>query len=166
MSNEKSTKVWKTVASFQTFSEADEKRKELAKLSILALAVAALLFAGNAQAQPIPEAPESTRKAAAAEILKKTPDAVLVYAKGLCCQSCGIGVRKKVGKLDFVDVFRFNTGVELHVQTQLATIAIKKGKKASAKALSKAIDDAGYAPVNLYKLKRGKLVVKSIALKK
>lgn len=31
MSNEKSTKVWKTVASFQTFSEADEKRKELAK---------------------------------------------------------------------------------------------------------------------------------------
>jgi len=30
MSNEKNTKVWKTVASFQTFSEADEKRKELA----------------------------------------------------------------------------------------------------------------------------------------
>ncbi len=31
MSNEKSTKVWKTVASFQTFSEADKKRKELAE---------------------------------------------------------------------------------------------------------------------------------------
>ena len=139
---------------------------KLTKLTLFATAVVALLFAGNAQAQPIPEAPESARKVAALDILKKTPDAVLVYAQGLCCQSCGIGVRKKVGKLDFVDVFRFNTGVELHVQTQLATIAIKKGKKARSKALSQAIDDAGYAPVNLYKLKRGKLVVESIALKK
>ena len=139
---------------------------KLAKLMLLATAAVALLLAGTAQAQPIPEAPESARKAAALDILKKTPDAVLVYAQGLCCQSCGIGVRKKVGKLDFVDVFRFNTGVELHVQTQLATIAIKKGKKAQAKALSQAIDDAGYAPVNLYTLKRGKLVVESIALKK
>ena len=139
---------------------------KLAKLMLLATAAVALLLAGTAQAQPIPEAPESARKAAALDILKKTPDAVLVYAQGLCCQSCGIGVRKKVGKLDFVDVFRFNTGVELHVQTQLATIAIKKGKRAQAKALSQAIDDAGYAPVNLYTLKRGKLVVESIALKK
>ncbi len=139
---------------------------KFAKFTVFATAIVALLMAGNAQAQPIPEAPESTRKAAALDILKKTPDAVLVYAQGLCCQSCGIGVRKKVGKLDFVDVFRFNTGVELHVQTQLATIAIKKGKKAQSNALSKAIDDAGYAPVNLYKLKRGKLVVESIARKK
>ena len=98
---------------------------KFAKFTVFATAIVALLMAGNAQAQPIPEAPESTRKAAALDILKKTPDAVLVYAQGLCCQSCGIGVRKKVGKLDFVDVFRFNTGVELHVQTQLATIAIK-----------------------------------------
>ena len=129
-------------------------------------AAIALLIAGTAQAQPMPEAPESTRKAAAAEILKKTPDAVLVYAKGLCCQSCGIGVRKKVGKLNFVDVFRFNTGVELHPQTQLATVAIKKGMKARGKALGQAIDDAGYDPVNLYTMKAGKLVVTSIALKK
>ena len=139
---------------------------KLAKLSLFAVAIAALLFATNAQAQPMPEAPESTRKTAAMEILKKTPDAVLIYAKGLCCQSCGIGVRKKVGKLNFVDVFRFNTGVELHPQTQLATIAIKKGKKASGKSLGKAIDEAGYEPVNLYKLKGGKLVITSIALKK
>ena len=137
-----------------------------AKLSLLTFAVAALAFASSAQAQPMPEAPENVRKAAAVEILKKTPDTVLIYAKGLCCQSCGIGVRKKVGKLDFVDVFRFNTGVELHPQTQLATIAIKKGKKAKRKALGTAIDAAGYEPVNIYQLKKGKLVVKSIALKK
>ncbi len=141
---------------------------KLMKLSLTLLAVAALtlVMAGNAQAQPMPEAPENVRKSAAVEILKKTPDAVLIYAKGLCCQSCGIGVRKKVGKLDFVDVFRFNTGVELHPQTQLATIAIKKGKKAKGKSLGSAIDAAGYEPVNLYQLKKGKLVVKSIALKK
>ncbi len=134
--------------------------------SFFAVAAFALALTGNAQAQPLPEAPENVRKAEALKILKKTPGAVLIYAKGLCCQSCGIGVRKKVGKLDFVDVSRFDTGVELHPRTQLATIAVKKGKKAKGKALSKAIDAAGYEPVNLYKLKRGKLVVASIALKK
>ena len=145
-----------------------EFNMKLMKLSLSFLAIAALtlLLTGNAQAQPMPEAPESARKTAAVEILKKSPDTVLIYAKGLCCQSCGIGVRKKVGKLSFVDVFRYNTGVELHPQTQLATIAIKKGKKANGKSLGEAIDAAGYEPVNLYQLKRGKLVVSSIALKK
>lgn len=141
---------------------------KLMKISLPLLALAALAFslAGNAQAQAIPEAPEAERQTAALEILKKTPDAVLLYAEGLCCQSCGIGVRKKVGTLDFVDVARFNKGVELHPQTQLATVAIKKGKKAKSAALAAAIDAAGYDPVNLYKLRRGKLHVTSIALGK
>ena len=52
------------------------------------------------------------------------------------------------------------------LQTQIATVAIKKGMKARGKALGQAIDDAGYDPVNLYTMKAGKLVVTSIALKK
>ena len=135
-------------------------------LSIFAAIALAFVLVGNAQAQMIPEASEDVRQATALEILKKTPDAVLIYAEGLCCQSCGIGVRKKIEELDFVDLSRFNQGVELHPSTQLATIAIKKGKKASGKALAKAIEDAGYDPVNLYELKKGKLVVTSIALEK
>ena len=135
-------------------------------LPLLALAVLALGLTGYAHAQASPEAPEAERQTAALEILKTTPDAILVYAEGLCCQSCGIGVRKKVGALDFVDVARFNKGVELHPRTQLATVAIKKGKRAKGSALANAVDAAGYDPVNLYEWRSGKLVVTSIALGK
>ena len=139
------------------------KKTLLATLCSFALMFA---FVGVSQAQPLPEAPEAERETIALELLKKNPNAVLIYAKGLCCQSCGIGVRKKVTQLTFVDQTRYNAGVELHPQSQLATIAIKKKRSANGKALGKAIDDAGYDPVNMYTLKRGKLVVASIALKK
>jgi copper chaperone CopZ len=135
-------------------------------LTVLCSLALVLTLAGQSQAQPLPEAPEAERKAIALDLLKKSPNAVLIYAKGLCCQSCGIGVRKKVTKLTFVDQTRYNSGVELHPKSQLATIAIKAKQSANAKELSKAIDDAGYDPVSIYSLKGGKLVVASLALKK
>jgi copper chaperone CopZ len=135
-------------------------------LTVLCSLALVLTLAGQSQAQPLPEAPEAERKAIALDLLKKSPNAVLIYAKGLCCQSCGIGVRKKVTKLTFVDQTRYNSGVELHPKSQLATIAIKAKQSANPKELSKAIDDAGYDPVSIYSLKGGKLVVASLALKK
>jgi copper chaperone CopZ len=135
-------------------------------LTVLCSLALVLTLAGQSQAQPLPEAPEAERKAIALDLLKKSPNAVLIYAKGLCCQSCGIGVRKKVTQLTFVDQTRYNSGVELHPKSQLATIAIKAKQSANPKELSKAIDDAGYDPVSIYSLKGGKLVVASLALKK
>ena len=133
-------------------------------LSVLIIAVFALV--GNAQAKGLPEASEDVRKAAALEILKKTPNVVLVYAKGLCCQSCAIGIRKKIRTLDFVDTSRFNSGVALDARTQLVTVAVVKGKTVDANALSGAINSAGYDPINLYTFEKGTLIVTSIAQKK
>lgn len=39
-----------------------------------------------------PEATEEIRIVAARDMLSKEPDTVVLYAKGLCCPSCGIGV--------------------------------------------------------------------------
>lgn len=97
------------------------------------------------------------REAAALEKLKDSPNTVAINAKGLCCPSCAIGIRKKVSKLDFVDKLRFNMGVELDAKVQLASVAIAPGKKADILALTKAVDDAGYLPHKLYKMENGQL---------
>jgi copper chaperone CopZ len=109
-----------------------------------------------------PEASQEVRIKAAKEKLKAQPSAVSLYVKGLCCPSCAIGVRKKIGKLDFVDKKRFTKGVQLDTKTQLATVALKKGKSPDAAALAKAVKDSGYDPVNLYLLKDGKLKIESL----
>jgi four helix bundle suffix protein len=104
-----------------------------------------------------PEASRESRVAAAKAILAKDPDVVTVYAKGLCCPSCAIGIRKKVGKLDFVDTKRLKKGVDLDAKMQLATIALKKGATPKVDALAKAIDDAGYDGIHLYRMEGGEL---------
>ncbi len=109
------------------------------------------------------EATESVRVVAAKEKLIKEPGSVVLYAKGLCCPSCAIGVRKKVSKLDFVDRSRFKQGVKLDTKTQLVTVAIAEAKKADFNALSLAIEDAGYDPVRSYSLEDGGLLITPLA---
>ena len=101
---------------------------------------------------------EATRADVALKTLKANPGTVIVFAKGLCCPSCAVGVRTKVKPLAFVDSSRLEDGVTLDAKHQLATIAVKKGKAVSPKALGAAVDSAGYDPVRLYTLRRGKLV--------
>lgn len=110
-----------------------------------------------------PEATETVRRVAAKEKLKKDPQSVVLYAMGLCCPSCAIGVRKKVSKLDFVDRSRFNHGVELDTKTQLVTVATSEAKQVDFKSLSLAIEDAGYDPVRSYHLENGELRHTSLA---
>ncbi|MGB0293126.1 MAG: heavy-metal-associated domain-containing protein [Luteolibacter sp.] len=110
------------------------------------------------------EISEKKREEAALAELKSTPNAVMVYAKGMCCESCGIGVRKKLQKLDFVDTKRFNKGIALDPKTQLVTIALNKGASADGKAIHKAVQQAGYDAMKLYELSGGKL--KSTSLDK
>ena len=127
---------------------------------------AVFLLVGLSSAWAVsPEAPQDVRNKAALETLKANPNVVMLYAKGLCCMSCAIGVRKKVGPLDFVDKARFNQGIQLDPKTQLVTVAVTPGKHVSAMALRHALDSAGYDPVHMYRLKGGKLVTKSIAIK-
>lgn len=138
------------------------------KQLLLSLSIFTLLgtvLTVNVKAAENPEATQDVRNATAITILEAESDVALLYAKGMCCASCGIGVRKKISKLDFVDKKRFNKGVVLDPKTQLVTIALKKGKAAVSTALAKAVEDAGFDPMHIYTLEGGKLRTKALPSK-
>ena len=98
-----------------------------------------------------PEVSEDIRIKSAQEKLAATPSIVVLYAEGLCCPSCAIGVRKKVSRLSFVDRKRFNNGVDLDAKTQLVSVAVTASLDESGIAsLSQSVWDAGYTPVRSY----------------
>ena len=121
------------------------------------LSILGLLVSAQAQMKFEPEISEKKRIVAATAKLKAAPGTVLVFAKGLCCESCAIGIRKKVQKLDFVDTSKPKKGIDLDAKTQLVTIVLKKGAAVDMAALNKAIKDAGYDAMKLYELRGGKL---------
>jgi len=129
------------------------KRCTLIILSLL-LAVFSVSVLG---AQETKEISQKLRDIAVVDKLKASPNTVAAYAKGLCCPSCGIGIRKKISKLSFVDKSRFNKGVELDASTQIVSIAVKRGERANAQEVAKSIQKAGYDPVHFYQVDNGKL---------
>jgi len=105
-----------------------------------------------------PEVTEEVRLISAREKLSANPSIVVLYAEGLCCPSCAIGVRKKVSKLSNVDRAQFNNGVDLDTKTQLVSVAMKsEPTKIDLPSLAQAIWDAGYTPVRTYHLDAGDL---------
>ena len=124
--------------------------------TLILMSVFGLIASAQAQMKFEPEISEKKRIVAATAKLKAAPGTVLVFAKGLCCESCAIGIRKKVQKLDFVDTSKPKKGIDLDAKTQLVTIVMKKGASVDMKALDKAIKDAGYDAVKLYELTSAK----------
>ena len=124
--------------------------------TILLLTIFGLLASSHAQMKFEPEISEKKRIVAATAKLTAAPGTVLVFAKGLCCESCAIGIRKKVQKLDFVDTSKPKKGIDLDAKTQLVTIVMKKGATVDMAALKKAIKDAGYDAMKLYELTASK----------
>lgn len=102
------------------------------------------------------------RDAAALSTLKSSAGTVQVYAKGLVCESCGIGIRKKIQKLKFVNTKLPKKGIIMHVKSQLVSISLKEGATVDIEALKEAIKGAGYEPVSLYELDKGKLKIISL----
>ena len=137
------------------------------KKYILSLFIVSLSWSAFALKPDIqPEAKQDARNIAAEAKLKANPDTVSIYARGLCCPSCSIGVRKMVSKLDFVNKKRFTKGVDLDAKMQLVTVAVKPNMEIDPAALSKAVDNAGYTPVHLYRLIDGKLDTKALSTEK
>ena len=137
------------------------------KKYILSLFIVSLSWSAFALKPDIqPEAKQDARNIAAEAKLKANPDTVSIYARGLCCPSCSIGVRKMVSKLDFVNKKRFTKGVDLDAKMQLVTVAVKPNMEIDPAALSKAVDNAGYTPVHLYRLIDGKLDTKTLSTEK
>jgi len=108
------------------------------------------------------EISENAREKVALTTLKSEPNTVQVYAKGLICESCGLGVRKKLQKLKFIDTSKPQKGIVMDVKSQLVSITLKEGQPADVEAIKKAIKGAGYDPIALYELD-GK-TLKSISL--
>jgi copper chaperone CopZ len=116
----------------------------------------------TAVAQPHPEVDQQIRDTAVQAQLKAKPKAVLLYAKGMCCPSCAIGIRRMISRLAFVDTDAKESGIELDAKHQLVTVTLKKNAKADLSALSEALNDAGYDPVHAYVMKKGKVVTSAL----
>lgn len=92
-----------------------------------------------------------TRNAQAVRVLQGSENLILVYARGLCCPSCSLGVRKTVSRLSFVNVDQPKKGVILDAKHQLVHVMLKPGAEAVTADIWQAIDDAGYDPVTIFR---------------
>ena len=109
------------------------------------------------------EVNQEVRSEEVAKQLQGTTNTDLVYAEGLCCPSCSSGVKKHVGELAFVKETEDKSSVQIDAKHQLVRIEIKPRSKIDMKALSKALDEAGYPAIHLYSLKKGKVVTEVFA---
>ena len=126
------------------------------KISIFILF--SMLICAGAEASA--ETHSDARSAVAEKLVGKNVFAIFV--KGLICDSCGIGVKKKAGKLSFLDKTKLDKGLKVDSKNQLLYFAVKPGQSADTKAVCSAIRDAGYTPVSLYLHQKGKLVHRKV----
>ncbi len=76
----------------------------------------------------------------------------VVQVNGIVCEFCSLGVAKKVSKLPFIDQTRFDKGVQVNIENQMVTIAVKPDSKLDKEALFEAIESGGYNPVEIFEL--------------
>jgi copper chaperone CopZ len=134
-----------------------------ASLILIGSFTLSLLTATVGWSKPFTEVNQDVRNVEVQAKLKAKPKTVLVYAKGLCCPSCAIGIRKMVSRLAFVDTTQANDGIELDAKHQLVTIVLKEGSVPDLNALAGAIKEAGYEPVHAYALQQNKVVTSNLA---
>ncbi|CAI8289082.1 MAG: Uncharacterised protein [Opitutia bacterium UBA7350] len=130
------------------------KLKHLA--SFIAFGGISLLLAHSSYAAKV--SPE-TRIVTATAQLENKPNLIAVYAKGFVCNSCGIGIRIHLSKIDSVDLTSFNRGVEMDPAQQLLFIAFKPGVEPDLEVIHRAIYDAGYEPDLYYRWTDSGLIV-------
>jgi len=127
------------------------------KLFTLILVSSLTFFSPSFASEDKEEITPEQRRQAAHKILELSTDISLIYVRGLVCPSCAIGVRKNLSKMDGVDKKRFRDGIDMNPETQLVTIALKKGAQVEVKEVLERVDDAGYIAVEKYKLHDGHL---------
>jgi len=120
----------------------------------------ALLFSSfpssaMSEEQKSKEVSAEVRNKVAFKTLKSSPQTVQVFTKGLVCDSCVLGIRKKLQSLDFVDTELPGKGITLNVKSQLVSINLKNGESVDGALIAEAIKGAGYEPVTLFKLGAG-----------
>ena len=108
-------------------------------------------------ADGVPEVSRDVRAKAAIAKLKTEKQVALLYVKGMTCPSCAIGIRVKLSKLDFVDGSRFKRGVDMDVNNQLLTVALKQGAQPNWQLIDQQIDDAGYLAMEWFSMEKNGL---------
>lgn len=63
----------------------------------------------------------------------------------------------KLSKLDFVDRKRFKRGIDMDVNNQLLTVALKAGAEPNWNRIGQEIDNAGYVAVEWFSMEKGEL---------
>ena len=116
-------------------------------LSIFALT--SLILAAQARSTDR-SATSELRDQAAIGIVENHPNYLLVHTKGLVCNSCGIGLRIHIGKLDGVDKSQLSKGVDLDVEKQFVLVAFKPDAAIDVEGVREAIHNAGYYPAHYY----------------
>ena len=76
----------------------------------------------------------------------------VINVNGIVCEFCAYGVSKKVSKLPFIDRTKYDNGVMVEVEDQKVTIAVKPDAQLDQTALFKAIENAGYNPIEIFLL--------------
>ena len=76
----------------------------------------------------------------------------IVNVNGIVCEFCSLGVTKKVSKLPFIDRSKYDKGVEIEIESQMVTIAVKQDDRLDKDALFKAIESGGYDPIEIFEL--------------
>ncbi len=76
----------------------------------------------------------------------------VIEVNGIVCEFCSLGVTKKIAKLPFIDRSKYTDGVDVEIEHQRVTIAVKDGATLDRDALFKAIESGGYNPVEIFTL--------------
>ena len=99
------------------------------------------------------------RLQAAAKHLEGKSDYLAIYAKGFVCNSCGIGLRIHLSKLDLIDKSVFKKGVLMDASKQLLILALQPNRAIEIKALQRAVDRAGYEASHYYRWTKNGVVI-------
>ena len=97
-----------------------------------------------------PETSSELRDQAAKRMVENHQNFLAIYTKGLVCNSCGIGLRIHIGKLDGVDKSQLTRGVDLDVENQLVLVAFKSDATIDVDGVRESIYNAGYDPIHYY----------------
>ncbi|MEM8867227.1 MAG: hypothetical protein AAGC73_03065 [Verrucomicrobiota bacterium] len=100
---------------------------------------------------------DELRLSKATQILSTKTTYISVFVKGLVCSSCGIGLRIHLKKVPGVDTKQLDKGIDMNVDTQLVTLAIKEGESIDMERVYNAIYSAGYNPVHYFEMNDGRV---------
>ncbi|MGJ8652914.1 MAG: hypothetical protein ACSHX8_06535 [Opitutaceae bacterium] len=136
-------------------------------MKILYTLIALALCTATLNARPQFEvATEENRLAGATEHLTGKPNQIAIFARGLVCSSCGIGLRIHLKKLDGIDKAQLDKGILLDAKNQLTLVAFESSEAVDVEAARKAVYKAGYEPTHYYQWDGESVVIHKLAEEK